>query len=166
MTHWHGIVTGRGGFPWATIEASVARELEARGLRTWMPTEPFKRRNGDIVQTPMVRGLVFAKGDLHWSDIRKIRGYIMPIFGPSGQPAVISDSQIDAMRRACDGYRVQTAINPKMRKGDRVRIRRGALADIEAIVRDISNGKPVVEYQMLGKTFRQTVDVGALTGEW
>lgn len=158
MTIWHGIITARGGFPWATIEDAVASKLREMGHRTWLPREPRPTKQRPQLTVPMVRGYVFVCGELDWAAVRKVRGFIRPLRRTDDELAVITQAQIDRMRAVCDDMRAE--IKTGLQPGDRVRIRKGAFADIEAVIIEATGGAHVIEYTMLGKAFRQSIDAG------
>lgn len=162
MSDWHGIITARGGFPWATIEDAVASKLREMGYRTWLPREKRPTKQRPDLSVPMVRGYVFAAGDIDWPAVRKIKGFIRPLRRVDDTLAVITQAQIDRMRAVCADLAVEIS-KPKLRPGDRVRIRKGALADIEAVILSATKAGHVVEYQMLGKAFRQ--EIAGLIGQ-
>lgn len=155
MSDWHGIITARGGFPWATIEDAVATRLREMGYRTWLPRERRPTTRRPDLSVPMVRGYVFAQGDMDWQAVRTVRGVIRPLRRVDDTLAVITQEQIDRMRAVCADLAVEI-VKPKLRPGDRVRIRKGAFAGIEAVIVE-ATGSPVVEYSMIGRKFRQPI---------
>lgn len=162
MTHWHGIITARGGFPWNTLEDAVARGLSERGYHTWMPREHKPTRKRPDLTVPMIRGLVFVQGDVDWHDIRKIRNYRRPLAGSDQiTPARISDAQISRMQAVVGDFQRAEKVSG-FRKGDRVRVRFNALADLEAVVTEIRNGRATISYEMMGKAFETRKELGEL----
>lgn len=155
MTIWHGIITARGGFPWATIEDAVASKLREMGHRTWLPREPRPTKHRPQLTVPMVRGYVFVSGDIDWHAVRKVRGFIRPLRRHDDELAIITQDQIDRMRAVCEGMRAE--IKTGLKPGDRVKIRKGAFTEIEAIIFSVTGGKHQIEYTMFGKTFRQSI---------
>lgn len=152
---WHGIITARGGFPWATIEDAVASKLREMGHRTWLPREPRPTRQRPQLTVPMVRGYVFVAGDLDWAAVQKVRGFIRPLRRTDDTLAVITQDQIDRMRSVCEDMRAE--IKTGLQPGDRVRVRKGAFADIEAVIIEATGGAHTIEYTMMGKAFRQSI---------
>lgn len=159
--HWYGLITARGGFPWATLEDGVAKRLREMGYRTWIPREKRPTRKRPDLTVPMVRGYVFVQGDIDWQAVKKVKGYVRAIRCRDERLAIITQAQIDRMRDVCSDMHASLA-KPGLKINDKVRIRKGAFAEIEAVIKECTKGGHVVEYTMMGKTFTQRVSAGQL----
>ena len=159
-TPWHGLVTIGGGLPWATREAAISMKLKEMGFTTWLPREPRPTKKFPLLTVPIVSGYVFVEGKPDWPGVRRVRGILRPITRPDGETALFRQLDIDRMKRVCEQVRAE--LKPGLRAGDKVRIRRGAHAEIEAIIAEVIRGKATVTFDMLGKPMRATVPVDAI----
>ncbi len=107
---------------------------------------------------PLVRGYVFVEGGVDWAAVQKVRGVIRPLRSYDHNVAVITQEQIDRMRSVCMDLH-DAVSRPQFMNGDRVRVRKGAFAEIDAVITAATKGGHTIEYTMLGKTFRQTLPV-------
>ena len=147
--HWHGIYTARGGFPWAPIEDAVAASLRERGYRTWMPREHRPTSKRPNLTVPLVRGIVFVQAPVDWQALKQVRGYRRPLTGSDDMPAIITAEQIAIMREACEPLLRPQRSSKAFHVGERVRVRFNAIAEIEATIKAIRNGKATLSYEMI-----------------
>lgn len=150
---WHVLAVHPPAFDrWC--EFDVRDDLHKLGARALVPVE-FRLRKGSKFpkRRPVVGGYVFASFDSEppWSVMRLIRGYRGPI-EIGGRYATISQREADAIEMLS----VPMAAIPttgKHRLGDKVRIRRGHLATLSAVVERLERGRVVVSTEMFGKAF-------------
>ena len=153
--------------PWNAVytrhqhEKMIAKSLADGGFEAFLPTYTTVRQWTDRkkqISLPLFPCYVFFRGDFE----RRLRVLKTPgvhcwvMF--AGQPAVIPDVEIDAIRRAVEsGYRVEP--HPFLRTGDWVRVKSGSLADVEGIlVRRKSSYRLVLSCVLLGKSVSVEVD--------
>lgn len=110
-----------------------------------------------------VPGYVFAafEREPNWFELERVRGWTGLVFA-DGRLATLSRSQFDAIEALSVPIQAIKSPESKYRAGDRVRILRGANAELEAIVETIKNGKVVATVDLLGKRHRTTVALDAL----
>jgi transcription antitermination factor NusG len=146
-------------------EALVGDQLAAKGFRVFLPTvEVWSRRAGvrRRIRVPMFPGYVFLHHALDkWSDVevRKARG-LVTILGDSWERRdVVPPAEIEAARRLSDA-RLPVMSHAYLREGQRVRITRGPLADVEGILVRTKPGKGllVVSVELLRRSVAVEVD--------
>jgi transcription antitermination factor NusG len=134
-------------------EKTVAQILTGKGFNTFLPlyatTHNWKDRTKALT-LPLFPCYVFLKGGIE----RRLQIITTPgIYGlvsSAGQPAVIPDVEIEAIRRVVDsGTRVE--IHPFLRCGSWVRVKCGPLTGIEGIlVRKKNVSRLVLNVAILG----------------
>ena len=162
-----GSLTGAEQFEWNAIhtryqhEKLVTDSLRGNGFEVFLPTYQAVRQWTDRkkqISLPLFPCYVFARSNFE----RRFR--ILTTLGVhsvlmfSGRPAVIPDSEIDAIRKAVDG-RLQAEPHPFLRSGDWVRVQSGPLADVEGIlVRRKAQYRLVLSCELLAKSVAVEVD--------
>lgn len=129
--HWYAIYTR------SRHEKVVLAQLQRKGIETFLPVREvlsqWKDRKRKI-ELPLFTGYVFARVDMAQRrlDILKVPG-VARIVGFNNHPEPIPDEQLDAVQKL-----VQTTIKydpyPYVGVGQRVEVRRGALAGIRGIL--------------------------------
>lgn len=147
-------------------ERDVRNELFALGAHALVPVE-FKpctigRRRTHRIR-PIAPGYVFAAWDgrVPWGELRLVDGYVGPMaFGP--RLATLTQAQVDALELLSTDAPGHAKALYRYKIGDRVRVERGARAEIMALVRALDERGAVVEYEMLQRSWRQHVPHEAL----
>jgi transcription antitermination factor NusG len=157
--------------PWFAIytrhqhEKMVAQILSAKGLQVFLPLYNSTRRWKDrTVQLtlPVFPGYLFLRG----MEERRLQVVTTPgivsILTVSGEPAVIPESEIEAVRKAIEwGNRVEP--HPFLRCGDRVRVIAGPLQGVEGIlVRKKNLYRLVLSVELLERSAAVEVDVASV----
>jgi transcription antitermination factor NusG len=157
--------------PWFAIytrhqhEKMVAQILSAKGLQVFLPLYNSTRRWKDrTVQLtlPLFPGYLFLRG----MEERRLQVVTTPgivsILTVSGEPAVIPESEIEAVRKAIEwGNRVEP--HPFLRSGDRVRVIAGPLQGVEGIlVRKKNLCRLVLSVELLERSAAVEVDVASV----
>jgi transcription antitermination factor NusG len=84
---------------------------------------------------------------------------VIHIVGWSGRPAVVPQSQLEAVRRIMESCLV-VETHPYLRSGDRVRVKTGPLMGLEGILtRKKGEARLVVSMEMLGQSAAVEIDV-------
>jgi transcription antitermination factor NusG len=156
---WHALWTR------SHCEQLVHDQLAAKGFDLFLPRiEQWSRRGGlrHRIQVPMFAGYVFLHAAMDKSsyvEVVKARGLVAILGERWDQLATIPDEEIDAIRRIVDA-RVPALPYPYLREGQRVRITRGPLTDVEGIlVRTNPNrGLLVVSVDLLQRSVAAHVD--------
>jgi transcription antitermination factor NusG len=139
-------------------EFAVRDELHELGWSALVPVEfrfrKVKRNTKPLpVRSPRVPGYVFADVET-WHSLRSVPDW-WGIIHSDGRPYRMSEMQISAV----EALSVSAAAIPgKWQPGQRIRIKRGALTQLEGIIEVIRKGKPVASVEMFGKTHRVTLD--------
>jgi transcription antitermination factor NusG len=84
---------------------------------------------------------------------------VIHIVGWSGRPAVVPQSQLEAVRRIMESC-LLVETHPYLRSGDRVRVKTGPLMGLEGILtRKKGEARLVVSMEMLGQSAAVEIDV-------
>jgi transcription termination/antitermination protein NusG len=123
----------------SNCEQLVCDQLAAKGFHLFLPTmEAWVRRGGrrSLGPVPMFPGYVFLNHTLDkWSDVevRKARGLVGILGNCWNERAVVPDAEVNAIRRVVD-IQVPVMVHPYLRQGQRVRIVRGPLTNVEGLL--------------------------------
>jgi transcription antitermination factor NusG len=156
---WHVLWTR------SNCETLVSGQLTAKGFRVYLPMLAVWCRRGSVRQrhpVPMFPGYVFLHHALDkWSDVevRKARG-LVTILGESwDRRAIVPAPEIEAIRRVTEA-RLPAMAHRYLREGQRVRIVRGPLEDVEGILVRSKPGKGllVLSVQLLHHSIAVEVD--------
>ena len=141
---------GGGASPWHVLwtrshcERLVEEQVEAKGYPSFLPTiEVWSRRQGrrHRIRVPLFPGYLFLNHELDqasYVDILKVRGLVRILGERWDRPAEVSAGEVDAIRRVVESD-LPAYPSPFLREGQRVRIVRGPLKDVEGI---FVHGKP------------------------
>ena len=157
--------------PWFAIytrhqhEKMVAQILSAKGLQVFLPlynsTRRWKDRTKEL-SLPLFPGYLFLQG----LEERRLQVVTTPgivsILSVNGEPAVIPEAEIDAVRKAIEwGNRVEP--HPFLRTGDRVRVVAGPLQGVEGIlIRKKNLYRLVLSVELLERSAAVEVDVASV----
>lgn len=162
---------GPTGAPWHVLwthshcEDLVAGQLSAAGFHPFVPrVESWTRRNGArrAVRVPLFPGYLFLNDALDKTrhvEARKARGVVAILGEGWERPAVVPETEIEAIRKVADG-RVPALLHPYLREGRRVRIAAGPLAGVEGILVRIrpDKGLLVLSVDLLQRSVAVEVD--------
>jgi transcription antitermination factor NusG len=142
-------------------EGLAARSLACKGFDTFLPQYSSVRMWSDRskeLSAPLFPGYVFLRNEPeHRFRIVTTPG-VLNLVGFAGVPAVIPDSEIEAVRQTL-GRRVQLAPYPFLNSGDWVRVKAGPLEGIEGIlVRHKKLFRLVLSVQLLQRSASVEVD--------
>jgi len=146
-------------------ESLVAEQLTAKGFRTFLPTlEVWARRAGERRRrrVPMFPGYVFLRHALDkWSDVevRKARGLVTILGDTWDRRAVLPEREVAAIERLVDS-RLPAMAHVHLREGQRVRIARGPMEDVEGILVRTKPGKGllVLSIELLHRSVAVEID--------
>jgi transcription antitermination factor NusG len=156
---WHALWTR------SHCEQLVHHQLAAKGFDLFLPTiDQWSRRGGlrHLIRVPMFPGYVFlhrVMDKASYVEVLKARGLVQVLGGRWDRLATVPDAEVDAIRRIVDAG-LPALPYPYLREGQRVRITRGPLADLEGIlVRTKPNrGLLVVSVNLLQRSVAAHVD--------
>ena len=149
-------------------EFRVRDELHRRGLSAYVPVE-FRWARGKtktVLRRPVIPGYVFA--EVHrWADLgpdasgRAVDGLrSRPVMLIEGRPAVMTQAAVVALE-ALSQPRAKVARGTRLNIGDRIKIKLGALTDLQAdVARITAKGQPVAIVQLFGKQHEVTLGDG------
>jgi transcription antitermination factor NusG len=147
-------------------EEMVKDQLAAKGFDLFLPRlEMWRMRAGQryLAPIPMFPGYLFLHHAMDregYIEVRKTRGLVRVLGGERrDQLAVVPDGEIEAIRRLMHA-RVEVRFHPYLKEGQRVRIVRGPLTDIEGILVRIqpNKGLLVLSVDLLQRSVAVQVD--------
>lgn len=163
----HAVVSARWHVLWtrSNCEQRVYDQLAAKGFEVFLPKlDAWARRSRSrsLVQVPMFRGYLFLRREMDkaaYIEICKSIGLVSILGERWDRLEAVPDSEILAIRQV---LRARLPVFPHayLREGQRVRITRGPLADVEGIfVRGNPNkGLLVVSINMLRRSVAVELD--------
>lgn len=149
-------------------EFRVRDELHRRGLSAYVPVE-FRWARGKakrIMRAPVIPGYVFAEVN-RWADLgpdangRLVDGLrTRPALLIEGKPASMSVNAVLALQ-ALSQPLTKVARGSRLNIGDRIKIKLGAFADLQAdVARITAKGQPVAVVQLFGRASEVTLGDG------
>ena len=143
-------------------EFKVRDELHRMGLTAYVPVEFDRSRFGKgretIRKAPVVRGYVFA-AITDWPALHAVKEVKGALF-VNGRPATLTSTQTAALELL--SRPLERANRSGWSPGDKVRVRRGAFAELDAVVAEIKRGHVIATVDMLGKTHRVRIEADQL----
>ena len=130
-------------------EQLVHDQLITKGFQPFLPTiEVWSRRAGARrrVRVPMFSGYLFLNDVLDKYrdvEVRKARGLVSILGEGWDRRAVVPSRDVEAIRRVVNA-KLRVRPHPYLRRGQRVRITRGPMADVEGVLLRINDNKGVV----------------------
>jgi transcription antitermination factor NusG len=157
--HWYAVYT------YPQHEKAVAEQLETKSVEAFLPTLPSRRQWKDRsveIARPLFPGYVFTRIALK----ERVKVVTIPsvvrILSFNGQPAEISDQEIESVR-LCVGGGVALESHPFPEVGERVRVISGAFEGVGGIVVDRkSKWKIVVSINLIHQAVALEIDSGHL----
>jgi transcription antitermination factor NusG len=142
-------------------ESVVATALRGKGFDQFLPTYVARRQWSDRVmetEVPLFKGYVFGHLDIE----KKLRVLTIPgvieLVGVGKAPQPVEDSEIEALQIIARNG-LPAAPWPFLRAGQRVRIERGPLKDVEGILIEVKNRfRLVVSVSLLQRSVAVEVD--------
>ena len=120
-------------------EFLVHQDLAKNGMEAFLPAlsklSQWKDRKKRI-DLPLFPGYLFARVlpvPEHFLGLVKTRGVMRVLASVPGQPTPVPDAEIEALKALLTGSR-ELYINPELREGKLIRIRRGVFANVEGVV--------------------------------
>ena len=157
--------------PWYAIytrhqhEKVISQILTAKGLDVFLPLYNSSRRWKDRtvqLSLPLFPCYLFLRGmEERRLDVVTTPG-IVSVLSVNGEPAVIPESEIEAVRKAIEwGNRVEP--HPFLRCGDKVRVIAGPLQGLEGIlIRKKNLFRLVLSVELLERSAAVEVDVASV----
>ena len=147
-------------------ESQVATALDGKGVLRFLPTYAVRRKWSDRMvetQVPLFKGYVFCHLDIAARlPVLTIPG-VVEFVGIGKAPRPIEDSEIEALQSIARNN-LPAAPWPFLKAGQRVRIDRGPLRDIEGILIEVKNRfRLVVSVSLLQRSVAVEVDRESIT---
>lgn len=120
-------------------EQLVYDQLASKGFHLFLPKiEVWSRRGGlsHRIRVPMFPGYLFlhhAMDRTSYVEVRKARGLVRVLGEGPDRLAAVPDREVEAIQRVLRAQ-LPALPHPFLREGQRVRITRGPLADVEGIL--------------------------------
>ena len=156
---WHALWTR------SHCERLVHDQLLARGFQLFFPEiDVWSTRGGvrRLIPAPMFPGYLFLRTAMDktaYIDVIKARGLVRILGEQWDRLDVVPDAQIEALERIV-AVRVPVLTYPFLHEGQRVRITRGPLADLEGVLVQIkpNKGLLVLSVDLLKRSVAVEVD--------
>jgi transcriptional antiterminator NusG len=149
----------------SNCEQLVCDQLAAKGFDLFLPTvETWGRRGGvrRLTRAPLFRGYLFLRHALDktsYLEVYKTRGLVRVLGERWDRLEVVPDAEIASIQRILDAD-LPILPHPYLREGQRVRITRGPLADLEGILvrANPKKGLLVVSVNLLRRSIAVQLD--------
>lgn len=146
-------------------EQLVYDQLAAKGFHLFLPKiDVWSRRGGlrHLIRAPMFPGYLFlhhVMDKASYIKVREARGLVRILGGGSDQLAVVPHKEIEAIQNVVEAQ-LPALPHPYLREGQRVRITRGPLADVEGILVRLkpNKGLLVLSIDLLQRSVAVEVD--------
>ena len=156
---WHALWTR------SHCERLVWDQLTAKGFQVFLPTvDVWSRRAGvrHRIHIPMFPGYLFLRHAIEkasYIEVRKTRGLVCVLGEQWDSLAVVPDSEIEAIQAVLQA-RIPVFPHAYLRKGQRVRVTRGPLSDVEGILlqQKPDKGLLVLSVELLQRSVAIEVD--------
>jgi transcription antitermination factor NusG len=153
----------------SNCEQLVHDQLATKGFELFLPTVDAWCRRGRLrrlARLPLFRGYLFLRHAIDrtsYVEVCKARGLVRVLGDRWDQLDIVPDPEIDAIQRLV-GSGVPMLPHPYLREGQRVRITRGPLADLEGILVRVNprKGLLVVSVNLLRRSVAVQLDCTAL----
>jgi transcriptional antiterminator NusG len=153
----------------SNCEQLVHDQLAMKGFDLFLPTvETWSRRGGvrRLARVPLFRGYLFlrhAMDKMSYLEAYKTRGLVRILGERWDRLEVVPDPEIEAIQRVLDAD-LPVLPHPYLREGQRVRITRGPLADVEGILvrANPKKGLLVVSVNLLRRSIAVQLDCTVL----
>jgi transcription antitermination factor NusG len=157
--HWYAVYAN------TRHEKVVARQLEERGMETFLPLyrswHKWKDRR-KLVELALFPSYVFVKiPQYHKLRVLQVSG-VVHIVSFNGHPAELPEHEINALRSGLENN-IYAEPHPYLRIGRKVRVVRGAMAGTEGIlVRKKDKYRVVLSIDVLMRSVAVEIDAGDL----
>jgi transcription termination/antitermination protein NusG len=149
----------------SNCEQLVRDQLAAQGFDVFLPiAEAWSRRGGirRLSRLPVFRGYLFlrhAMDKLTYLQVYKARGLVRILGERWDRLDAVPDSEIESIQRLVES-RLPILPHPYMQQGQRVRIKRGPLTNLEGIVVRVNpkKGLLVVSVSLLQRSIAVQLD--------
>jgi transcription antitermination factor NusG len=159
-------------YPWYAIrtrsnqEKVTAIALAGKGYDPYLPTYRVRRRLSDrvvVTELPLFPGYVFCRFDFFKRLPILTTPGVVSLVGFGSEPAIISDGEIEAVQTVLESG-LNAGPHAFLREGQRIRVKRGALAGLEGILlKQKSDWRLVISVAMLQRSIAVEIDCDWVT---
>jgi transcription antitermination factor NusG len=160
------------GFPWYAVrtrsnfERIASTVLAGKGYQQYLPTYRVKKRWSDrpvITELPLFPGYVFCRFDSKKRVPILSTPGVFAIIGFGNEAAPIPEEEIEAIKRVLESG-LAAGPCPFIREGQRIRIKRGPLENVEGILlKKKSEWRMVISVCMLKRSVSVELDASWIT---
>jgi transcription antitermination factor NusG len=145
----------------SNFEKATAQSLDARGIQCFLPMYKAKRQWSDrvkVVDLPLFSGYVFCQlQDRRFLPVLETPG-VVQVVGHGPKPVPVEDHEMAVLHRIA-GCGQETMPWPYLTVGQRVRLRTGALKDVEGILASAEGrDRVVVNIELLQRSVAVSVE--------
>jgi transcription antitermination factor NusG len=153
----------------SNCEQLVRDQLATQGFDVFLPTaESWSRRGGvrRLATLPVFRGYLFLRHAMDkatYLNVYRTRGLVRILGESWDRLDAVPDTEIEALQRLVDS-KLPILPHPYMQAGQRVRIKRGPLSDLEGFIVRVNpkKGLLVVSVRLLQRSVAVELDCTAL----
>ena len=146
-------------------ERLVHDQLAAKGFDVFLPTlDIWSRRGGKrhTISTPMFPGYLFLRHAMNktsYAQVLQARGLVRVLGESWDRLTALPDGEIDGIKNVLSA-RLSVMAHPFLRLGQRVRVTRGPLADVEGILvrTQPDKGLLVLSVELLRQSISVVID--------
>lgn len=145
----------------SNFERATAQSLDARGISCFLPMYKARRQWSDRVKEvdlPLFSGYVFCQvPERRFLPVLETPG-VLQVVGKGPSPVPVEDHEMAALRRIV-GCGQETLPWPYLAAGQRVRLRTGALKDVEGILASAEGRhRVIVNIELLQRSVAVSVE--------
>lgn len=134
-------------------EKKVAATLQDRGIDNYCPLNKVKKQWSDRKKTviePLIKGYVFVcvNDALKW-DVKQVDGILNYVYW-LGKPAVVKDSEIDAIKNFLQEFEEVEVRNSCLGLQDKVLVKQGLMMNYRGIIIELVGNKAKVNIESMG----------------
>ena len=154
MLQWHVIFTK------PHKERKVGEVLAARGIEVFVPLLFYHGKRGDLLEKPFFPRYMFARLDWKAAGVKNVRWTpgLSHVVMFQGEPAVMPEAKLKYLRNRLE--RIDGDDFLALKPGERVRVKRGPFADVEAVFAGSLNcdTRVAILLDILGRQTKVIVD--------
>lgn len=153
----------------SNFERATAQSLDVRGISCFLPMYKVRRQWSDrvkVVDLPLFTGYVFCQiSERRFLPLLETPG-VVQVVGNGPSPVPVEDHEMAALHRIA-GSGQETMPWPYLTAGQRVRLRTGALKDVEGILANVEGrNRVIVNIELLQRAVAVSVDRLDLEPVW
>jgi transcriptional antiterminator RfaH len=160
-SHWYALYTH------SRAEKKVHEQMQAAGIEVYLPLKRELHQWSDRkkwVESPIINSYIFARFcENSLNQAYQFRG-IVAFVNNHGKPAIITNAEMDAMKRTVENKLAFTIEQNTLRKGETIRMTSGPLEGIEGEVMEVK-GQTRLHLRVTQIGYSLVVDISNFTFE-